>query len=206
MRPADAMAVARKLKTIPHVGVMVNVVTMGFDILLDLRKLLPTAPIVANVIGRDIICGHGAYFVREKVVCELARLCGADAVYTGPFVDADIQTGKERVNAVRSSLNSPMFAERSLKASKAVISGGLNFQKLRSNQKSYRAGLVALFGTEARRLFKSEASSADIKTAISFTIETFELSDTDFNVKLHDQIKGATKLSDAKIHQIFGTN
>jgi ribulose 1,5-bisphosphate carboxylase large subunit-like protein len=152
-----------------RIGVMINVITMGFDVVSDIRALFPNIPIVANVIGRGMLCAGRDYFIDEEVICRLARLCGADAVYTGPFA-GKIQNLNQRNQRIFHSLNNNIFVDDNfhIPPSYSIMSGGLFFKDIYRNAAIYRGRMICLLGGSMRHFFESGIPPQILNHALEF--------------------------------------
>jgi ribulose 1,5-bisphosphate carboxylase large subunit-like protein len=128
-------------------AIMVNTIAMGYDVVCDLAcNPSCTLGIVANSVGRGVMTS-GGYRIAPEVLCKLARLAGADAVYTGPFVGT-IDTMEQHAEKYRTALTQPYHRSCRRKHAAAVMSGGLGLPEIIRNEQLYRGDLFLSLGRD----------------------------------------------------------
>jgi len=202
-RPADAPRLASIAQASRAGGVMVNVMTMGYDVLLDIRHAVGDIPILANVIGRGMVCGGSDFYYTEDVVCRLARLNGADAVYTGPFVGL-IETSRERRMRIMRALAHPLLPDKTVEPSAAVMAGGLSFVQAWENAQAYDAPLVCLLGSSALNMYTAGVPSAAVREVISITKSSLDLELVEFRRKMRESVKHVKGVDSDKHLRLLG--
>lgn len=133
-------------------GVMVNIVTMGFDVL----QTIATTPrldigVVANAIGRNIVSGGPHYKISATVLCKLARACGADAIYTSSF-SGDVRNSQQEAAQYRCALADPFGPNCKKLKSAALMSGGIGVREIVENRRIYDAPLMLSLGSKVVNL------------------------------------------------------
>jgi len=127
-------------------GVMVNTITMGYDVVQTLAKNKQFKPfIVANVIGRNLMAGGTKYLVSDHIHSFFARVSGADAVYTGPFVGT-VKSRHEKASHFIWALTDSLSKKYPVKPSYAVMSGGLEPKNLLQNWRIYSSPVMFSIG------------------------------------------------------------
>ena len=187
-RPADAPRLASIALGSNAGGVMVNVMTMGYDVLHDVRRSIGDAPIIATVIGRGMVCSGSDFYYTEDVVCRLARLNGADAVYTGPFVGLIETSGERRMRIIR-ALAHPLLQDKRVEQAAAVMAGGLSFVQAWENAQAYDAPLICLLGSSALTMFLAGVPAVAVREVISITKQSLDLDLVDFRRAMRDVVK-----------------
>jgi ribulose 1,5-bisphosphate carboxylase large subunit-like protein len=201
-RPMDAPKLAEVAIKAGASGVMVNVVTMGFDLLGSLREAIGDAPLFANVIGRGMLCAGNRFYYSEDVICRLARLAGADGVYTGPFV-GQIETNLETKERIRRALSFQIVRDMDLQKSTAVMSGGLDFVGVWENAKVYEDALLCLLGSSALTMFAAGINAEAMKAAVDATKENADVDRPTYLGELRDRL-GRAKCTDPRLLSLLG--
>jgi ribulose 1,5-bisphosphate carboxylase large subunit-like protein len=130
-------------------GLMVNPITMGFDLVRELAQRRQSQTfIVANTVGRGILTNSKVSRISEELVCTLARLCGADAVYGGPFAGA-LKVQKNTLFGIADELRKKVG---NIRPSCAVVSGGIGLNNLLDNAMIYGGNLMIQMGNTLCRL------------------------------------------------------
>lgn len=191
LSPATALDIARDIARIDACGIMVNVVTMGFDIVREIKRAFPEVPVIANVIGRGMIAAGADFFIAEDVLCRLARLSGADAVYTGPFV-GQIETDPERRLRLRNALAEEIVSEPSVECrpASAVMSGGLGLIEVYRNAQVYDGPMICLMGTYLTRLFEAGIKPAELQQCIEVVEQPLPDTEQAFRKAIKDNLAG----------------
>jgi ribulose 1,5-bisphosphate carboxylase large subunit-like protein len=102
--------------------------------------------IIANSIGRGVLTSGPGFRIAPEVLCKLARLAGADGVYTGPFFGSiNTELHAERFHT---ALNGPYHRECARKPAAAVMSGGLGLPEIIQNEKLYAGDLFLSMGRD----------------------------------------------------------
>jgi ribulose 1,5-bisphosphate carboxylase large subunit-like protein len=137
-----ALALARQAGEEGADGVMVNPIVMGYDVLRELAADI-TFPriLVANFIGRSLVTGGGQYRISPTLLCKLARLAGADAMYIQPFAGS-IRNPEKAASQYESALWSPFSAATPFRESVGVMSGGIALTEFFRNQDIYGRPLM----------------------------------------------------------------
>ncbi len=129
-------------------AVMVNTIAMGYDVVSDIASdTARSVGVVANSIGRGVITSGPGYFIAPELLCKLARLAGADGVYTGPLVGS-IQTMKQHAERYRKALGQPYHRSCVRRSAAAVMSGGLGLPEIVQNDSLYRGELYMSLGRD----------------------------------------------------------
>lgn len=201
-RMSEALEIAEELQNVPQSGAMLNIVTMGIDAVEEVRSRF-MVPVVANVVGRGMIGGGPNFYVREEVLCKLARLSGADAVYTGPFVGA-IETDKDRVRRLRAALNDDIVEGASYHPSAAVMSGGLNIVNSFRNISYYRERMMLLWGSEAYKLYTENVPPLVVKDALDVLREDEFEDEVEMKSELKVRVKRRLRSSTDSVLELMG--
>ena len=139
-------------------GIMVNTITMGYDVIQNLAKNKRFKPfIVANVIGRNLMAGGTKYLVADYIHSFLARVSGADAVYTGPFV-GNVKSRNEKASHFIWALTDSLSKKYPVKTSYAVMSGGLEPKNLLENWRIYQSPVMFSLGHSLCNLINQDIS------------------------------------------------
>ncbi len=148
---AGAMRRARAAADLGARGVMVNTIAMGYDVVSDLANDDGfDLGIVANSIGRGVLTSGPGYRVAPELLCKLARLVGADAVYTGPLV-GDIATVEQHAERYLKVLTQPYHGACVRRPAAAMMSGGVGLPEIIRNEQLYRGDLFLSMGREFMR-------------------------------------------------------
>jgi ribulose 1,5-bisphosphate carboxylase large subunit-like protein len=143
-----AMERARLAHDVGAAGIMVNTVAMGYDVVADIAADADrNLAIVANSIGRGVMTSGPLFRVAPELLCKLARLSGADAVYTGPLVGSTV-TMTQRAQRFRTALTDPYHQSCSRRPAVAVMSGGLGLPEIVQNESLYRGELMLSLGRD----------------------------------------------------------
>lgn len=143
-------------------GVMINTITMGYDVLHELASDKSFKPfIVANTIGRNLVSGGPKYLIADHLHCLLARLSGADAVYTGPFI-GNIKARREKAAHFTWALTDKLSKNQSVKASYAIMSGGLDLKNILGNYRIYSSPVMFSIGLSLCNLIEEGISVGKI--------------------------------------------
>jgi len=127
-------------------GVMVNYYAMGYDVISTLaRDLKFKLGIVANGLGLGVLTQGPLFRVSTELICRLARLAGADAVYTGPMVGL-IDSSRHSAAQFRRALTQPYGRDCRRPAAVAMMSGGIGLPELLRNDALYRGPLCLSMG------------------------------------------------------------
>lgn len=138
-------------------GIMVNTITMGYDVVQTLAKNKKFKPfIVANVIGRNLMAGGPKYLVADHIHSFFARISGADAVYTGPFV-GNVKSRQEKASHFIWALTDQLSRRHPITKSYAVMSGGLEPKNLLQNYRVYSSPVMFSIGLNLCNLIEQEA-------------------------------------------------
>lgn len=138
-------------------GIMVNTITMGYDVVQSLARDKKFKPfIVANVIGRNLIAGGTKYLVADHIHSFLARVSGADAVYTGPFVGS-VNSRHEKASHFTWALTDSLSKKHPVKKVYAVMSGGLEPKNLLENYRVYSSPIMFSIGLSLCNLMEQNA-------------------------------------------------
>lgn len=141
-----ALQLARQAKNLGAKGVMVNTIAMGYDIVTELTaKLGLGLGIFANSIGRGVLTSGPGYRIAPALLCKLARLSGADAVYTGPLAGS-IDNVRQYSAGYHHALTERFHRGCKRKQSAAIMSGGISLPELLNNQKQYEGPLYLSLG------------------------------------------------------------
>jgi ribulose 1,5-bisphosphate carboxylase large subunit-like protein len=146
---ATAMSRAAFAESAGVRAVMVNTIAMGYDVLSELagardRRL----GIIANSIGRGVLTSGPGYRIAPELLCKLARLAGADGVYTGPLVGDRIATMQQHAERYRQSLTQPFHKSCVRKHAAAVMSGGLGLPEIIRNEEVYAGDIFMSLGRD----------------------------------------------------------
>lgn len=144
---------AAKAKELGADGVAVNQFTMGYDVIEHLARDTDFGlGIVSNGLGLGIITRGPEFRMSTELLVRLARLTGADAVYTGPMVGL-LDSTKYSASQFRRALTQPFGRGCSRLPAAAVMSGGIGLPELLRNDSMYRGPLFLSIGyqfSEAR--------------------------------------------------------
>lgn len=141
-----ALRLARQAKALGAKGIMVNTIAMGYDIVAELAaKTGLGLGIFANSIGRGVLTSGPGYRVAPALLCKLARLSGADAVYTGPLAGS-IDNVRQYSAGYHHALTERFHAGCKRKHSAAIMSGGISLPELLNNQEQYAGPLYLSLG------------------------------------------------------------
>lgn len=145
-RYSTALRLSEEARKLGAGGVMVNTIAMGYDALTKLasgRKL--EMGVFANSIGRGVLTSGPAYRVAPALLCKLARLAGADAVYTGTLAGS-IDNVRQYAAAYRRALMEPCHRGCKRKTAGAVMSGAISLPELLQNEEGYKGPLYLSLG------------------------------------------------------------
>ena len=152
-------------------GVMVNTVTMGYDVVQALAKNKKFKRfIVANVIGRNLMAGGPKYLITSHILSFFARISGADAVYTGPFVGS-VNTRHEKASHFTWALTESLSSKYPIKKSFAVMSGGLAPNNLLENYRIYSSPVMFSIGLSLCNLIEEGTSIEKVIEIIKTVFE-----------------------------------
>jgi Ribulose bisphosphate carboxylase large chain, catalytic domain len=141
-----AMERAEVAKEIGADAVMVNYYAMGYDVMGALaRDQKFNLGIVANGMGLGVLTKGPLFRVSTELICRLARLAGADAVYTGPMVGL-IDSSRHSAAQFRRALTQPYGRNCSRRMGLAMMSGGIGLPELLRNDALYRGPLCLSMG------------------------------------------------------------
>lgn len=142
----ESMRLASLAKSFGADGVMVNTISMGYDVVQTLAHDKKHKPfIVANVIGRNLMAGGPKYCMSDHIHSFFARISGADAVYTGPFVGS-LTSRQQKAHHFAWALTDPLSKGYPAKPSYAVMSGGLAPNNLLENWRIYPGPVMFSIG------------------------------------------------------------
>jgi ribulose 1,5-bisphosphate carboxylase large subunit-like protein len=142
----NALQFAWEAKELGAAGVMVNTVAMGYDAVAHLATNKDFGlGIFANSIGRGVLTSGPGYRIAPAFLCKLARLAGADGVYTGPLVGS-IDNVRQYSASYRCSLTEPFHHGCRRRQSAAVMSGGISLPELLNNEVLYDGPLYLSLG------------------------------------------------------------
>ena len=167
MRSRPALEVAKELGGVPGSGVMVNLITMGTDIVEEIRSVAPQAVIFGNIIGRGMIASGCDYYITEEVMCRFARLSGADVIYIGSFLNGVVQTRKERCFRLRTALASPIVEGRQICRATAAMSGGNDLAGLWRNLQLYDGPVTCLMGRKLHGWYQRGLDARAVAAAMA---------------------------------------
>ena len=141
-----AMALAEKAMDSGVDGVMVNIFSMGFDVLMELANDQSYRPgVVANGLGLGVLTRGPQFRVSTELLVKFARLSGADAVYTGPMVGLIDSQDHSSTHFFR-ALTEGFGPGCDRKASAAVMSGGLGLPEILKNSSEYTGPMFLSMG------------------------------------------------------------
>ncbi len=143
---AGAMERAAQAKELGADGVMVNSFTMGYDVIGELARDPDFGlGIVSNGLGLAILTKGPEFRMSTELLVRLARLAGADGVYTGPMVGL-IDSSRHSVAQFRRALTQPYGRGCTRLPAAAVMSGGVGLPELLRNDAMYRGPLFLSIG------------------------------------------------------------
>jgi ribulose 1,5-bisphosphate carboxylase large subunit-like protein len=152
-------------------GVMVNTITMGYDVVQSLAKNKKFKKfIVANVIGRNLMAGGTKYLVADHIHSLLARVSGADAVYTGPFI-GNVNSRHEKAAHFNWALTDSLSRKYPVKKVYAVMSGGLEPNNLLENYRIYSSPVMFSIGLSLCNLIEQKISIEKVLEIIRTVFE-----------------------------------
>lgn len=150
-------------------GLMVNVVTMGFDALRELAtRRSPSTFLVANTVGRGLLTAGDRFRMSDEVLCLIARAAGADAIYTGPFA-GELRARRNSIFAISSEIQKDLG---NVKPCMAVVSGGVGLTNILQNAEIYRENVMISMGMSLCRLLSSDG---ELAPCVKVLREVFEL-------------------------------
>ncbi len=168
-----SLNLANKAATLGVDGVMLNTVMMGYDTLHTLARRKNFSPfIVANVIGRGLLSNGPSFRINEHVFCLLARISGADAVYTGPFV-GNIKARREQAAHFVKALADPLSSGKIL-SSYAVLSGGISIRNILDNWEAYQEPAMVQMGRGLCELIDKEISAKVISKVVHTLFDEYQ--------------------------------
>ena len=142
----EALARAFTAKELGAAGVMVNGYTMGQELTQELAMDDSFGlGIVSNGLGIGVLGNGPPYGVATEVVARLCRLCGADAVYTGPLFGL-LDSLPQSVGRLKFALTEPYGKHCVRPAAAAVMSGGMGLSELLRNSQLYEGPLLVSLG------------------------------------------------------------
>ncbi|MDQ3954512.1 MAG: RuBisCO large subunit C-terminal-like domain-containing protein [Actinomycetota bacterium] len=134
-------------------GVMVNAYAMGYDVLTTLARAGGCQlGVLSNTLGRAVISKGPSFRVSTELLARLARLAGADGVYTGPMVGL-IDNSQHSVAQFRRALTQPYGRGCKRKVAAAVMSGGVGLPELLKNDALYDGPLFLSIGYQFAEAF-----------------------------------------------------
>jgi hypothetical protein len=171
----SALARAQHAADLGADGVLVNTFTMGYDVIDELAQNSNfNLGIIANGLGLAVLTKGPEFRVSTELLVKLARLAGADAVYTGPMVGL-IDSSRHSVAQFRRALTQPYGRGCSRMPAAAVMSGGIGLPELLRNDALYRGPLFLSIGyqfAEARLAGVPGTVIVDCIRAIWESVET----------------------------------
>jgi hypothetical protein len=127
-------------------GIMVNVFAMGHDVIARLATDDRFAKgIMATGLGLGVLTRGREFRTATELVVKLARLSGADAVYTGPFAGL-IDSSQHSPAQFRRALTQPYARGCKRRPAAAVMSGGIGLPELVKNSSTYHGPLFLSMG------------------------------------------------------------
>jgi len=128
-------------------GVMVNAISMGYDVIQTLAKNKKFKPfIVANMLGRDLMTGGKDFLIAPHILSFFARISGADVIYIGPFVGT-VLSQKEQSSKFQWALTDPILKKNKISESYAIMSGGITPKNIIENKRIYSQYTMFSMGT-----------------------------------------------------------
>jgi len=137
-------------------GVMVNAITMGYDVIrtLSSRVTADFKPfIMTNVIGRSMLTRPTDFRIADHVFGLLARLAGSEVVHVGAPAGT-LESKHNRFINMRRSLQDAVPGT-TIHTSVAAMSGGLDFRNCFANYSVYGGPCILTMGGSLLRMVNS---------------------------------------------------
>jgi ribulose 1,5-bisphosphate carboxylase large subunit-like protein len=151
-----ALELARRVLDDGADGIMVNPIVMGYDAIQELAGSDEFGGlVVANFIGRSLLTGGKQFRISPVLLCKLARLAGADAMYIQPFAGT-IRNPRQAAALYESALCNDFSPKQEFRKSVGVMSGGLALTEYFTNQEIYKGPLMLTLSERCAQAWESE--------------------------------------------------
>lgn len=155
-------------------GVMVNAISMGYDVIQGLAKNKNFKPfIVANMLGRDLFTGGRDFLIAPHILSFFSRISGADAIYIGPFIGT-VLSKKEQSSKFQWALTDPISKKYQVLQSYAIMSGGITPKNIIENKMIYSQNTMFSMGTSLCSYIENEVNVKNILEIINLILNINE--------------------------------